>query len=124
MSTIDCQACVIRLGWSSKLIPNNDDIFLNPVMENLELYLEPFATRMQLNLAFQKDFASLPPISAEINVCSQRRVRNADLIAVRKDLADLPGMHIMDFDKRNTHLSLKIFPSNHHIYSGWMIYAY
>ena len=56
MSTIECQACAIRPGCSSKLTLNNGDLVLNLDMEHRETRPEPFVARVQLTQSFQRFF--------------------------------------------------------------------
>ena len=61
MSTIECQACVIHPGCSSKLTLNHGDFVLNPDMDYCETRPEPFITKVQLTPSLQKVFESVPP---------------------------------------------------------------
>ena len=99
MSTIDCQACVIRPGCSSKLTLNHGDLVLNPDMDYCETRPEPFVAKIQLTPSLQEVFESLPPPSAEFNMYSHSQVRKSVLTSVRMELAELPEVHTMDFDK-------------------------
>ena len=99
MSTIDCQACVIRPGCSSKLTLNHGDLVLNPDMDYCETRPEPFVAKVQLTPSLQKVFESLPPPSAEFNMYSHSEVRKSVLTSVRMELAELPEVHTMDFDR-------------------------
>ena len=58
MSTIDCQACVIRPGCSSKLTLNHGDLVLNPDMDYCETRPEPFIAKVQPTPSFQILFDS------------------------------------------------------------------
>ena len=64
MSTIDCQACVIRPSCSSKLTLNHGDLVLIPDMDYCETRPEPFIAKVQLTPSLQKVFEFLPPPSA------------------------------------------------------------
>ena len=99
MSTIDCQACVIRPGCSSKLTLNHGDLVLNPDMDYCESRPEPFFARVQLTPALQRVFESIPPTGAALNMYSHSEVRQSVLTSVRMELAELPEVHSMDFDK-------------------------
>ena len=68
ISTIDCQACVMCPGCSSKLTLNHGDFVLNPDMDYCESRPEPKIAKMQLSPSLQKVFESLPPPSAEFNM--------------------------------------------------------
>ena len=57
MSTIDCQACVIRPGCSSKLTINHGDLVLNPDIDNCETRPEPFVAKVQLTPSLQKSLS-------------------------------------------------------------------
>ena len=86
MSTIDCQACVIRPGCSSKLTLNQGDLVLNPDRDYCETRPDPFVARVQLTPSFQKVFESLPTPSAEFNMYSHSEVRKSVLTSVRMEL--------------------------------------
>ena len=99
LSTIDCQACVIRPGCSSKLTLNHGDLVLSPDMDYGETRPEPFIAKLQLTPSLQKVFESLPPPSAEFNMYSRSEVRKSVLTSVRMELADLPEVLNMDLNK-------------------------
>ena len=99
MSTIDSQACVICPGCSSKLTLNHGDLVLNPDMDYCETLPEPFVAKVQQTPSLQKVFASSPPPSAEFNIYSHGEVRKSVLTSVRMQLAELPEVPTMDFDK-------------------------
>ena len=54
MSAIDCQACVIGPGFSSKLTLNHGDLVLNPHMDNCETRPDPFVGKVLLTPLLQK----------------------------------------------------------------------
>ena len=87
MSTIDCQACVIRPGCSSKLTLNHGYLVLNPDMDYCETRPEPFVAKVQLTPLLQKVFESLAPPSAEFNMYSHGKVRRSVMTSVRMELA-------------------------------------
>ena len=99
MSTIDCQACVIRPGCSSKMTINHGDLVLNPGKDYCETRPETFVATVQLTPSLQKIFGNLPPPSAEFNMYSHSEVRKSVLTSVRMELAELPEVHTMDFGK-------------------------
>ena len=99
MSTIDCQACVIRPSCSSKLTLKHGNLVFNPDMDYCETLPEAVVARVQLAPSLQKIFESLPPASAEFNIYSQCEVRKSVLTSVRMQLAELPEVHSMDLDK-------------------------
>ena len=99
MSTIDCQACNLRPGFSSKLTLNHGELVLNPDMGYCETRPELFVTKVQLIPSLQKLFESLPPPSAEFNMYSHSEVRKSVWTCVRMELAELPEVHTRGFDK-------------------------
>ena len=99
MSTIDCQACAIRPGCSSKLTLNHGDLVLNPDMDYCETRPEPFVAKVQLTASLQKVFESLPPPCAEFSMFFHSEVRKYVLNSVRMELVELPEVHTMVFDK-------------------------
>ena len=98
MSTIDCQACVIRPSCPSKLTLKHGDLVLNPDMDYCEIRPEPFVANVQLTPSLQKFFESLPLPSADFNKYSHSEVRKCVLISVRMELAELSEVHTMVFD--------------------------
>ena len=99
MSTIDCQAGVIRPDCSSKLTLNHRDLVLNSDMDYCQTRPQPFVAIVQLTPSLQKVFESLPPLNAEFNVYAHCEVRKSVLTSVRIELAELPKVHTVDFDK-------------------------
>ena len=57
MSTIDCQACVIRPSYSSKLTLNHGDLVLNLDMDYCETRREPFVAKVQLTPSLEKSLS-------------------------------------------------------------------
>ena len=101
MSTIDCQACVVRPSCSLKLALNDGHFILNPDMDYCQTRPEPFVAKLQLTTSLQNVFESLAPPSAEFNLVqySHSEVRKSVFTGVRMELAELPEVHNMDFDK-------------------------
>ena len=99
VSTLDCHASVICPGSLSKLTLNHRDLVLNLEMDNCETRPKAFVARLQPTPSVQRVFESLPPLSAEFNMCSQSVVRKSVLTSVRIELAELPELHTMDFDE-------------------------
>ena len=98
-STIDCQACVIRSGCSSRLTLSHGDLASNAETDNCETRPEPSVIRVQLSPLSQKVFASLPRPSAEINMYSRNHVHRCVLGSVHMEQAELPEVHTVGFDK-------------------------
>ena len=125
MSTIDCQACAIGSGCSSKLTLNHGDLVSNPDMDYCETRLEPFIAKVQLTPSLQV-FESLPPAGAEFNMFSHSEVRKSVLTSVRLEPAKLPEIHTMDFDKLKevaepiSHYYASIPPATSKILEGYM----
>ena len=99
MSNIDCQACVVRPGCSSKLTLKHRDLVLNPDMYYSETRPGPFVARMQLTSSLQKAFESLPPPSTEFIMYSQSEEIKSVLTSVRTELAELREVNTLDFEK-------------------------
>ena len=99
MSTIDCQACVIRPCCWSILTVNHGDLVLNADMEYYETRPETFVARVQLTPSLQRFIESLPPPSSEFNMYSHSEAHKSVLTSVRMELAELQEVHTMDFDK-------------------------
>ena len=98
-STIHCQACVIRSGCSSKLTLNHGDLVSNPDIDYCEARPEPFVAGVKLTPSLQRVFGSLPAPNAEFNMYSHSEVRNSVLTSVGMELAELPEVHTVGFDK-------------------------
>ena len=96
MTKIECHACVFRSGCSSKLTLSHRDLVLNTDMDYYETCQDPFVVRVQLNPLLQKVCHTLPPPEAELNMYSNNE---SLLTGVCMELAELPEVHTMNFDK-------------------------
>ena len=90
MSIMDCRACVVRPGCSTKQTLNNGDLLLNWATDYCETRQEPFVAGLQLTLSLQKVLESLPPPTAEFNMCSHSEVPKSFLTSVGTERAVLP----------------------------------
>ena len=64
ISTLQCQACLIRPSCSSTLTFNHGDLVVTPDMDFCETRLEPFVASVKLTPSLAAVFNTLPPASA------------------------------------------------------------
>ena len=96
ISTITCQACVIRPSCSSTLSFNQGELVLHPDMDFCETQPEPFLAAIELTPSLNQVFAHIPPLgSAEFQAYSTGEARQSVLGSLRMELAELPDVQHM-----------------------------
>ena len=96
ISTITCQACVIRPSCSSALSFNQGELVLHPDMDFCETRPEPFLASIELTPSLNQVFAHVPAIgSAEFQAYSTSEARQSVLGSLRMELAELPDVQHM-----------------------------
>ena len=95
ISTLQCQACLIRPGCSSTLTFNHGDLVLSPDIYFCETRPEPFVASVKLTPSVAAVFNTLPPASADLNVYSFGEARREIVFSVQLELAALPHVKTM-----------------------------
>ena len=95
ISTLRCQACLIRPSCKSVLTFNHGDIVLTPDMDFCETRPEPFVASVQLTPSLQEVFSALPAATTDLNVYSIGSARKELLSNVQLELAALPHVRTM-----------------------------
>ena len=89
ISTLQCQACLIRPSCSSTFTFNHGDLVLTPDMDFCESRPEPFVASVELTPSLAAVFNTLPPASADLNVYSFGEARREIVSSVQLELAAL-----------------------------------
>ena len=97
ISTINCQACVMRPSCTSVISFNQGDLVLYPDMDFCETSPEPFLATIELTPALDQVFSHVPSIngSADFQAYSAGEARQAVLGSLRMELAELPDVQHM-----------------------------
>ena len=95
-------------------------------MDYCESRPEPYVAKVQLTALLQKFFELLPPPSAEFNMYFHSEVLKSVLTSVHMELAELPEVHSMAFDKPKqiaepiSHYCASIPPATSKALEGYM----
>ena len=90
ISTLQCQACLIRPSCSSTLTFNHGYLVLTPDMDFCGNRPEPFVASVKLTPSLAAVFNTLPPASADLNVYSFGEASREIVSSVQLELAALP----------------------------------
>ena len=93
-------AQVARVKCASKLMLNHGDLVWNPDMVCSDTLPERFVVKVQKTPSLQELFEFWPPPKVEFNMHSHSEVCKFVLTRVCMELADLPEVLTMNFDKR------------------------
>ena len=102
ISTLQCQACLIRASCSSTLTFNHGDLVLTPDIDFCETRPEPFVASVKLTPSLAAVFNTLPPASADLNVYSFGEARREIVSSIQLELASLPHVKTMTHDDLRT----------------------
>ena len=96
ISSIQCQACVMRPSCNSIISFNQGDLVLHPDMDFCETQLEPFLASIELTPSLQNVFSHVPDIDAtKFQAYSTGEARQSVLGSLRMELAELPDIQHM-----------------------------
>ena len=95
VSTIYCQACVIRPSCSSALSLNQGDLVLAPDMDFCESNPDPCYATVALTPSLEQIFRHVPTVNHLFPVYSVGEARQSILNSVRMELAKLPDVQRM-----------------------------
>ena len=95
ISTLTCQACIIRPSCSSTLSFNQGDLVLTPDMDFRETHPLPPIASIQLTPSLDQVFKHVPSASSQFHVYSVAEARQSVLNSVRMELAEIPDVKRM-----------------------------
>ena len=95
ISTLTCQACIIRPSCSSTLSFNQGDLVLTPEMDFCETHPLPLIASIQLTPSLDQVFKHVPPASSQFHVYSVAEARQSVLNSVRMESAEIPDVKRM-----------------------------
>ena len=101
VSTISCQACILRPSCHSTLTLNQGHLVLEPVMDYCWTSPEPFSATIHLVPSPAKVFQHVPRSNHVFHAYSLGKVRHSILSGVRMEVAELPdvqGMSVESID--------------------------
>ena len=92
ISTLTCQACIVRPSCSSTLSFNQGDLVLTPDMDFCETHPLPLIASIQLTPSLDQVFKHVLPASSQFHVYSVAEARQSVLNSVRMELAENPDV--------------------------------
>ena len=95
ISTLTCQACIVRPSCSNTLSLNQRDLVLTPDMDFCETHPLPLIASIQLTPSLDQIFKHVPPASSQFHVYSVAEARQSVLNSVRMELAEIPDVKRM-----------------------------
>ena len=95
ISTLTCQACIVRPSCSSTLSFNQGDLVLTPDMDFCGTHPLPPIASIQLTPSLDQVFEHVPSFSSQFHVYSVAEARQSVLNSVRMELAELPNVKRM-----------------------------
>ena len=95
ISTLTCQACIVRPSCSSTLSFNQGYLVLTPEMDFCETHPLPIIASIQLTPSLDQVFKHVPPASSQFHVYSVAEARQSVLNSVRMELAEIPDVKRM-----------------------------
>ena len=98
VSTVSCQACILRPSCHSTLTLNQGDLVLEPDMDYCSISPEPFFATIQLVPSLAKVFQHVPHSSHVFHAYSLGEARHSIISSVRMDLAELPDVQRMSVE--------------------------
>ena len=94
ISTLTCQAFVVRLSCSSTLSFNQGDLVLTPDMNFCETHPLPLIASIQLDQVIKH----VPPATSQFHVYLVAEARQSVLNSVRMELAEIPDVKRMSLE--------------------------
>ena len=91
ISSLSCQACLIRPSCRSKLFFNQGDLELVPDMDFCKNNPEPLLATIELNPSLDQIFKQVPNATHKFHTYSIAEARQSVLSTVRLELAELPN---------------------------------
>ena len=106
ISTLQCQACLIRPSCSSSLTFNHGDLVLTPDMDFSENRPEPFVASVKLTPSLAAVFNTLHHANGDLNVYSFGEARREIVSSVQLELAALLHVKTMTNEDLRTSRAL------------------
>ena len=95
VTTVMCQACIMRPSCTSTLSFNQGDLVLSPDMDFCETHPEPFVATVALTPSLEQVFKHVPQSSNVFHAYSLGEARESIIGSVQMELAELPDVHRM-----------------------------
>ena len=95
ISTLTCQACIVRPSCSSTLSFNQGNLVLTPDMDFCATHPLPLIASIQLTPSLGQVFKHVPPASSQFHVYSVAEACQSVLNSVRMELAEIPDVKRM-----------------------------
>ena len=95
ISTLTCQACIVRPSCSSTLSFKEGDLVLTLDMDFWETHPLHLIASIQLTPSHDQVFKYVPPVSAQFHVYLVAEARQSLLSSVRMELAEIPDVKRM-----------------------------
>ena len=95
ISTLTCQACIVRPSCSTTLSFNQRDLVWTPYMDFCETHPLPLIASIQLTQSLDQVFKHVPPASTQFHVYSVAETRQSVLNSVCMELVENPDVKRM-----------------------------
>ena len=95
ISTLTCQACIVRPSCSSTLSFNQRELVRTPDMDFCETHPLPLIASIQLTPSLDQVFKHVPPASSQFHAYSVAEARQSVLNSFRMELAEIPDVKRM-----------------------------
>ena len=95
ISTLTCQACIVRPSCSSTLSFNEGDLVLIPDMDFCETHPFPLIASIQLTPSPDQVFKHVPSASSQFHVCLVAEARQSVFNSGRMELVEVPDVKRM-----------------------------
>ena len=95
ISTLTCQACIVRPSCSSTLFFNQGHLVLTPDMYFCETHPLPLIASIKLTPSLDQVLNHIPPASSQLHVYLVAEARQSVLNSVRMELAEVPDVKRM-----------------------------
>ena len=92
ISTLTCQACIVRPSCSSTFSFIEGDLVLTPDMDFCETHPLPLIASIQLTPSLDQVFKHVPPAFSQFHDYSVAEVRQSILNSVRMELTEIPDV--------------------------------
>ena len=95
VSTIDCQACVLRPSCESTIYINQSDLVLSPDMDACKTTPEPYMATTKLAPPLNQVFQKVPFVGLNFPNYSNGAARKSNLESVELELTEIPDVRRM-----------------------------
>ena len=98
ISTLTCQACIVRPSCSSTFSFNQGDLVLTPDIDFCETHPLPLIASIQLTPSLDQVFKHVPPASSQFHVHLVDEAHQSVLNSVRMGLAEIADLKRMSLE--------------------------